>query len=247
MSTTPVIAQWGSFPPDYSPADWNDLLQQIAKVFTAHVVGDYTTFNWGSSTPAAEDQNKPWVKLNVDGSPDGLYTFFNGVWCKPHAIAPSAPYYRALWFGSEAQLRSFDGGDGTSDAPTEFTGAMWELDTTYPASFLCTPGTFATAGVLAVTGQITDTGVAGSDKHTLDIGEIPSHSHEMIWDRQDAAGGSQANCVYDGSDNGSTVDDISRYTENTGGVATVTQAHNNLPPFIGVSLIMRSARKYVTI
>lgn len=244
-TTTPVIAQWGAFETDYSPTDWNDLLQQIAKVFSAHVVGEYSTFNWGSSIPAAEDQNKPWIRMNVDGSPDGLYTFFNGVWCRPHPIAPSAPYYRALWFGSEANLRSFDGGDGSADAPTEFTGSMWEIDTAYPASFLCTAGTFAASGVLAVTGQATDTGVAGSDKHTMTVGELPSHNHEMIWDRQDTTGGGgQNNTVYDGTDNGGINDDISRYTEDTGGVSGVTTPHNNLPPFVGVYLIKRSARKY---
>lgn len=247
MSTTPVIAQWGSLAADYSPSDWNDLVQQLAKIFSAHVVGNYTTFNWGSSTPAAEDQNKPWVKVSVDGSPDGLYTFFNGVWVRPHALEPSAAYYRALWFGTEEQLRSFDGGDGSTDAPTEFTGAMWEIDSSYPASFLCTVGSFAASGALAVTGQLTDTSVAGVDKVTLAIDQIPSHTHEMIWDRQDSAGGSQGSVVYDGTDNGATADDISRNTEAAGGLNSVTTPHNNLPPFVGVYLIRRSARRFYVV
>jgi hypothetical protein len=208
------------------------------------VVGDYTTFNWGSSTPAAEDQNKPWVKTNIDGSPDGVYTFFNGAWVRPHAIEPSAQYFRALWFGTPEQLRDYDGGDGTSDTPTEFTGAMWEVDTAYPASFLCTPGAFATSGTLSVAGQTTDTGAVGEDKHTLSIAEMPSHSHEMVWDRQDAGGGDQTNMVYDGTDKNAVVDDVSRYTEATGGVNLVTTPHNNLPPMVGIHLIKRSARRF---
>jgi hypothetical protein len=246
-----VVINFGQLPPAYKPDNWQGLLNDIAKVTTGYLPGNYNLVNYGSTTPASEDQDKPWIRTNVDGSPDRVYVYFNGNWVAPHAIQPSQLHLRWLWVGSVAALRSFDGGDGSSDSPTPTTGAMWEVDASVDAKFLCTPGTFTNAGELAVNGTLTATGVAGVDEHTLVVGETPAHTHqcvdaEAVSDAALAPGAILAGRRTAGSSGSyflrgdETLTPDSCTTSSTGG----GEAHNNLPPMYGIYLIRRTARAY---
>jgi hypothetical protein len=254
-SNAPIIHTWGQLPPDYAPADWNDLVQQIAKLLSSTLSGSYNTFNWGSSTPAPEDQNKPWVRQNVDGSPDGVYMYFNGVWCRPHEI-PASSASKMLWEGSTVDILSYDGGDGTADAPTAFTGAMWEIDTTFEDRIpigVKNPGGLVTAVA----------GVAGTTTPTISIGtnNVPRHRHELtveddgqaestgdLYDADstgsldvDAGQGAATSFWNDGS-NRANVGYTRYYGKTTPDAITIP-----LPPIIGTYFIKRTARVYRTL
>jgi hypothetical protein len=257
MSTNAnVVLNFGQLPPSYKPDNWQGLLNDIAKVTTGYLPGNYNLVNYGSNTPSAEDQDKPWIRTNVDGSPDRVYVYFNGNWVAPHPVQPSQAHLRWLWVGSVVALRSFDGGDGSSDAPTPTTGAMWEVDTAVDAKFLCTPGTFATAGELAVNSSLTATGVAGADEHTLAVSETPAHTHKCVDSTTILTSDSGTEMEPD------SVIAISRHAGSTTtrnyilrkgdgppdtGVTTSSgggDPHNNLPPMYGIYLIKRTARTY---
>ena len=36
--------------------------------------------NYGNTTPTTDRTGLPWVRLNADGSPDGLYVYYQGNW-----------------------------------------------------------------------------------------------------------------------------------------------------------------------
>lgn len=238
MADIPLVLQWGNLADGYAPASWQDFISQLEKIVTGYLPGEYKPVNYGSSTPAVEDQDRPWVRTNPDGTPDKTYVFYNGKWVNLHPV-PASGNERRLWVGSEANLRSYDGGDGTADVPTSTTGAMWEVDTNFAARFPVGVGSFAASGDVAVTGTSTSTAISGEDKHTLLEAEMPAHTHNLT-----LYGGDGAN---NSTDKINTTDETdvmnAAFPTTSAGSGT---AHNNLPPFYGVYFIKRTARIYNT-
>jgi hypothetical protein len=166
------VVNVGSLPPAAKFPDWQTLVNEIGKILNVYLPGAYSPINYGSTTPTAENQDRPWVRTNVDGSPDRVYVYYNGKWVSPHPIT-GASSYRALWVGSLASLYSFDGGDGTDPtviAPTATTGAMWQEDTDFQDKI--------PMGVLAATGQVPTVGAtAGALDATIAEANLPEHFH----------------------------------------------------------------------
>lgn len=95
---------------------------------SAEVPDEFTSFNVGTSSPAVDDQDKPWLKLNSDGSPDNTYTFAFGAWVATY-WPPASSEIRMLWSGTEVALQTFDG--GSVGAVTAITGPFWERDSAF--------------------------------------------------------------------------------------------------------------------
>lgn len=225
-----------TLPTGYCPTSYQDLTNTIISgtvgTFNSNIGN--TFFNTGSSAPAVQYQIYPWL------DDTGLWWVFRGgYWARIHPVSPTSSE-RRIFIGSTNDLLSYDGGDGSSSTPTDYTGAMWEVDTAFEAKFPVGAGTFANSGVVSVGDSTTSTSVTGEDQHTLTTAEMPSHSHLMVFDKQDTAGGDQLNTVYNGTDAGGTADGVQKDTNATGGGG----AHNNLPPFYGVYFIKRTARTY---
>jgi hypothetical protein len=89
---------------------------------------------FSTDEPGVDDRDKAWGLLNPDGSYSGkIFTYDDGNWGSQHPYAVSGDV-RLIWTGIEADVWSFDGGDGVDPAitaPTTFTGAMWEVDTVF--------------------------------------------------------------------------------------------------------------------
>lgn len=258
-SDIPVTVQWGNLAAGYAPADWQDLINQLEKIVTAYLPGSYKPVNFGNSTPSAEDQDRPWVRTNVDGSPDRTYIYFNGAWVAKNPIGNSASddsYIRQVWVGTEEQLRSYDGGDGTTDTPTDTVGAMWEVDTTFQDKI--------PMGVLAATGQATTplaTAGALTDSITLTTSNLPRHRHEVSI--QDGEGDGEAEGTGDlfdadaiggfnpdGADldwnSGAATGEVG-YTRYYGKATPDAIEIDTVPPVVGVHIIKRTARVYYTV
>lgn len=172
----PVVIQVGTLPPGVTFPDYQSLVNEIAKTLTAYLPGAYAPMNTGNATPSADNQDRPWARENVDGSPDRIYTFFNGKWVARHPIDPSSSS-RQLWVGTLEALRSYDGGDGTTDAPTATTGAMWVEDEDFRDRI--------PMGVLESTGAVTAVATnAGANTVTLVEANLPAHKHYIASTRE---------------------------------------------------------------
>jgi microcystin-dependent protein len=203
-------------------------------LMTGQLPGEYSTFNYGSTEPAAEDQDKPWLKLDADLSPWGWMVYYAGAWRNAQRH-PLSPGHISHYFGLSTDIPTLDDpdGDGTNPFWLVCDGTSGTPDLS--SRFIVGAGSGAglTTYALSATG--------GSETHTLTAAEIPAHSHELLVDQQDTSGGSQANTMYSGLDSGATEDGLSRTTENnTGGGG----AHENRPPYYALWTIMRSTRLY---
>lgn len=135
-------------------ADWPRLVKLLSVEFS----GAQTTINYGSDTPSPEDRDKPWLKLNADGTPDKRYEYYNGVWI---ALHPMAPGIITMYEGSEASIETFDGGEAGS--VTSVSGPMWEKVTEINGRFPIGPGTTPDGTVVSIAGT------GGSDAYSLNI------------------------------------------------------------------------------
>jgi hypothetical protein len=224
-----------NFPVNYCPSNYqnfaNDIISGTQATFLSAIGNSF--FNFGATTPALNNQVYPW--LDADGN---WWVFQGGYWSRKHPV-PASGNERRVWVGTTADLQTYDGGN--TNPASNYDGPMWEVDTAFEARFPVGAGTFAASGAVSVNGTTTSTAVAGEDKHTLIVSEMPKHSHTMTWDSQDTSGGNQLKTLYYGPD-ANVLNDIVKNTGDSGGDA----AHNNLPPFYGVYFIKRTARVYYT-
>ena len=238
----------------------NAAIQAVYQFINTQLTGKL--FTLGPTTPGAAAQGLPWIRTDVNGNVIGVYTFntTSQKWVSPNPALPASKE-RRLWTGTESELWSFDGGDGTDptvNTPTETTGAMWQVDHAADFRMAIGPGTSGLSTTIAV-GQ-----TGGEEKHTLTPTEM-SHTH--VTGRMKTNSGSGADDGYMLQAGAQTVDGTGRRI--TGGsssdveapLSTLTgnylatadvdtgaapTAHNNLPPYIGMFFIQRTARKFYT-
>lgn len=215
-----------NFPEGTCPTWFGSMFAQGVSYMTANLNGALNTFNYGSSTPAPADQDKPWLKLDASGYPDGQYWVFKGgVWLKKH---PMAPGLISLYAGDLATLDTYDGGEAGD--PTLTTGRMWQRYAAMDAKFPLGPGTLP-SGAVKVIGD-----GGGEENHTLILTESPIHVHAVKARSELTDGGTTATRLApDGVLSNSYGD-----THPAGG----DQPHNNMPPYITVGFIFRTIRQY---
>ncbi len=178
------------------------------------------------STPPAESDRTTTAWVIKTTSDAGTWVWNAGLtkWISRHQVPPSSSY-RAIWVGVDVDLQTFDGGDAgvVSDA----AGPMWEVDTTFDAKFPIGSGTLPSTVV------ITTGGTGGEETHVLTVPEMPAHTHDFYPLIISDANNGGANGVQYGAT-------ANVPTSSTGGGG----AHNNMPPYIGVRFIKRTARVY---
>jgi hypothetical protein len=239
-----------SLPVGYCPLNYqnlaNDIISGTQATFNSSIGNSF--FNFGSSTPALNNQVYPW--LDEKGN---WWVRVNGYWARQHPVSINSSE-RRIFAGPAADILSYDGGDGTATA-TAMTGPMWEIDANFDARFPVGVGAFAASGTVNVNGTSTTTSVVGEDQHLLTTAEMPTHTHQVSiktfghggsdGDRVAADGGTSSPTLTNNVSvfPSSTFDpDVDAIAANTGG----NVAHNNLPPFYGVYFIKRTIREYYT-
>lgn len=225
-----------SLPVNYCPTNYqqlaNDIIGGTQATFNSAIGNSF--FNFGSTVPALNNQIYPWLDEN------GLWWVFgNGYWTRINPV-PASGSERRIYVGNTTDLQTYDGGN--TNTPSNWSGPMWEVDTAFDARFPVGVGTFAASGVVSVNGTTTSTAVAGEDKHTLVVGEVPSHTHQIL--------DQYINLVQRGSADSGVFSATNR-SEGTANLLPTTSsgggaAHNNLPPFYGVYFIKRTTRVYYT-
>lgn len=264
-SNAPVVLIPTTFPEGYCPANWQALANAIASGMAGYVPGTYTFFNYGNSEPAPADRDKPWLRLNADGSPDKFFVYWSGVWASQNAT-PALGSERIIWVGSEADLWAYDGGDGTDPTatpPTATTGAMWVRDTIFDFRIPMGVGTNTVVYDGNPATAIAVGGTAGEERHELLAAESPEHDHfvakaSTVGSSAGSVGATEYVARYFDNDNnsndnryqlkGTTSEADVGLTSPTGGdSAGDTTSHQNLPPVIGVFFGKRSVRSHYTV
>lgn len=172
----------GTLPTGYCFTTLQQLNNDIISLASGYLPGKYNTFNYGSDTPAAEDRDKPWFRLFVDGTPDKWYVYFNGAWSTPYRV-PATSSERMLWVGSLVDLQSYDG--GSPGAVTATTGPFWEEDTDFAGRSPMHPGAIPAsnpAKTLAVGEDF------GEGAHLQDTQEVGPHPHPFSHPRVEGSG-----------------------------------------------------------
>lgn len=250
----PVTLVPASFPEGYCPPNWQTLANDIAKGMAGFVPGAYNFFNYGNSEPGVDDRGKPWFRLNPDGSPDKWYVFFGGVWTSPHSVEAGGDE-RRMFVGIENDVWAYDGGDGTdpsSSAPTNSTGAMWEVDHNFDFRFPLGAGT--SPAPASTTVNVGDTGGEEDTSVPLTLDNVPAHSHTFRVERNDGApisvdsGSGYIEGVGAGVRWSGGSKDTAGETMDAGESGTDLQPveATNMPPYRGVFFIKRTSRLFYT-
>lgn len=239
-SDAPISFAFAGLPAGYCFTTPQRFALDIAAGLSGYLPGQFTTIIDSDSEPAVADRDKLWHKT-IAGAPSGhIFKFFDGVWMARNLSEPAGDE-RRIFIGTENDIWSYDGGNGdnpTVTPPTDATGAMWEKDAVFDFRMPLGAGT-SPAGTIVLSG-----GTGGEETHLLTVAEIPAHQHsEFCADSSaDAIGGAGANRRTFGL--ASTTDGIdSNISTSSVGGGT---AHNNMPPFVGVFFIKRTARIFYT-
>lgn len=207
-----------------------------------------------SNEPNADQRDYIWIRLNpTTGVYDKTYSYVNGRWVSPHAIAPLSGV-RQIFIGSTADLARLDGGEIA--AVGEATGAFWEIDTTFSGKFPLGAGTLASGTVVAGSGAST----GGHESVTIARANLPNETLDVELDIIGSSAGDPGAPVVGSefgqnesvSGTGKAVDSTS--TDVSGRYKPFGQTEalgdgtglNIMPPYIGVYFVKRTSRKYHT-
>ena len=215
----------------WDPATKQYIPQDITSSFTPAFVVQHAMPS--STNPPVWLQTTADATTNSSGQIDYgnpirwyLWSTSLSLWVWPNPT-PSGTQEGRLWFGAETEVWAYDGGDGVNPAttaPTAATGAMWQvnhaLDFKFPVG----------AGANTVTyngGSASAIGVGvngGEEQHTLLAVEqgLPVENIGVP-------------AVLGGYGGGTAFK-----------TADASNAHNNMPPYLGVLFIQRTNRVYYT-
>lgn len=226
------------------------LLDAFVAVITAYLPSNFNTFNQGT-TPSEQNRDKPWFKVTAD-VPDRWYWWnaTEGKWVAPHPVPPSSAE-RRIYRGSVESLVTYDG--GTAGTVGDAAGPMWEVDSEMSGKF---PFGVDTDVTLNRTVFGTAPGTAGAKTVALTSGEMRNHTHTLK--PVVAADGLVDVCFQKEAGQNSTMEVAGVDPDNTlrfstlntilgllkTNDASLSDGHNNMPPFIGVYYIKRTARKF---
>lgn len=210
----------------------------IVQLITGSLPGNFSTFNYGNSVPLPEDEDKPWIRLNVDGTEDGIYVRFNGQWTRPHPLRPGM----CVWVDTLPTFNTYDGGDAN---PLGYAaGPMWEEPTDVQGRVLVHGGQSNPAGGSHnfLVGE-----KAGEETHALTIPEMPYHNHPRNTFNDPEGVQTVAGTALGGLVSSIAQARLLSVTGFAGGDPTSTPAnatlpHNNLQPYVVKYLIRRTAR-----
>lgn len=218
-----------SVPASYCAGSLPETWAFLVGLLSAELAGANSTFNFGPTTPAPDDQDKPWFRTNTDGTPDRLYVYSSGAWISKHPIPAGAVW---LYEGLEASIETFDGGE--AGVVTATTGPMWEKVDEMDGRFPIGPGTVGSTVI-----GVGDTG--GTHEHTLTTENIPAHTHSITGRGYTGTGNLTPLQILIDDDYSTT--ETQKSTGSYGGQADgTTKVVSHLNPYRGMFFIRKTAR-----
>ncbi len=81
----PVVINFATPAEGACPATFTDAVALLQALISGEVTTSFTPYVLGSSTPAVEDQNKVWIRLDAVGRPLGTFVFYAGNWRRQYS------------------------------------------------------------------------------------------------------------------------------------------------------------------
>jgi hypothetical protein len=247
--SVPVNIAPGTLPFDCYPTP-QQLNEAIINGAVAEVAAEFTPVIKSEVEPGVDQRDYVWFSL-VDLE---YYIYVNGDWVRKHPT-PAGGSERRLWVGTEADLWSYDGGDGSDPgvvAPVGAVGAMWEVDTSFAAKFIIAPGMLPGGTVLAVgaTGGVEEVtlteaqGAVGNHEHP--VGIFNPSGDDAFFRQKATTGTSNYTARYIAGSGAvipaaETTADIYTLPANNGAGVTAVP-HTNMPPYRAAFVIKRTNR-----
>ena len=155
-----------------------------------------------------------------------------------------------MWTTALPTMTTFDGGD--ANPTSAISGPMWEVVTALQARSPIGVGTLPSGAIL----NVGDTG--GSETVTLGPTNMPAHGHDLWVGSSDGSTSGirealqTVNNPHSGTDaqyaSSDGVTGHNNYVKNSYGDASGNAvAHTNMPPYLAVYLLRRTARLFYTV
>lgn len=256
------------FPDPCWPASPQEFLNRITATVNVEALESARLFVGPEPPTDPESRDGVWLRVSsVQPEINGPYTYNGsargrGGWVQYHRVAPGNSDLRIIWVGAPELLPLFDGGD--TDAPSDWSGPMWEIDTAFefrfPVGVGVNPVTYN--GKPSSTISVRQTG--GAERVALRPSEGGGVEHRHVFGRQESSdAGPDRNDVVllkgttsatgtgvyvNGQGDGLPDKDVETMrgswlvSSGVAGVSGSTEAHENMPPFIGVYFLRRTNR-----
>jgi hypothetical protein len=85
MSVNSINTGFDSPDPLDCPLTFAALVALLNELVHSEFEGDFIPYVTGAATPAVDDQNKVWHKVDSNGRPLGTYVFYSGTWRKQYS------------------------------------------------------------------------------------------------------------------------------------------------------------------
>lgn len=199
MADFNIIAE--TVPADTCVETIQDIVDLVQDYTHVNFNESFALFNFGADTPPVDQQDRPWIKLNADGTLAGVYVYVGGSWQTETGFTKGDII---MTTGTAASVTD-PWRPCTSGIGTVHGVAVPDLSDRF---IVGSENTYA----------IGDTG--GESLHTLTTAEMPAHTHSFPF-TQDAAGGGAGGYL-----NYYTLNQT-QTTSSAGGGG----AHENKPPY----------------
>lgn len=171
LPSTPIVLL-ASPPPTGTcyPSEYNQVFVDVANYVRGILSGTTSFIIQGATEPDPADRDKLWAK--DDGFIYGFNLYGQGKWVSKYWPPAGANGFRMWWDGSEADLNTFDGGDG--GIVTATGGTFWVRDTNYDGKFSLQAGTLQPSATVVAIGA-----TGGVDQVGLTAAQNGAHFHNI--------------------------------------------------------------------
>lgn len=73
--------------PEECPVTFQDVITLLNALIRGSLDGDFIPYVTGAATPAVDDQDKVWHRLDAQGRPIGAYVYYSGSWRKQYTAS----------------------------------------------------------------------------------------------------------------------------------------------------------------
>lgn len=105
-----ITVQFDVPAPETCPATYGELIEDLNTRVSATITTEIKPYVFGADTPAVEDQDKVWERVDANGRPLGRYVFYDGSWRREYPVGIGAIM---MYSGDPAIDFAETGGRGT--------------------------------------------------------------------------------------------------------------------------------------